>query len=197
MVNGQEMPVPIPVTSLTEAMNWFESNMLPEDKAVTCLYLDGEDITEIYQSHSLKSQALTPQSKLEVLVESPVELTIGCLEAMDGTAKMLIGESKRLCVQLWQLDPLAAPTEVVRFEEDLRLLLDLAYHMLEFVDRTGASIAGVIANSRLLTRNLQELEDAHRQKNFQLCARIILNKIRPWLKEQSTEVEKVLMSLRS
>ena len=43
-LNRKKIPVPIPLTSLREAIAWVESDLLTQDRTITQVTLDGEEI---------------------------------------------------------------------------------------------------------------------------------------------------------
>ena len=82
IVNNKKVPVPVPVRTIDEALRWIEATLVPAGHTITRVALDDRVLGEHDSDGDLGGLPLNAESKLEVQIDSPVDLAIQTLDAM-------------------------------------------------------------------------------------------------------------------
>ena len=187
-INNKKVPVPVPVRTLGEALDWVEQTLVPAGHQITRVALDDRVIGEGVGETDLDVR-LAHESKLEIQIDSPVDLSVQTLDATRNLASVIAGGLKVLAVECWQAKPGMKPAELDAVANDLELVLDLLEHVAGLVDPMHVEAAALQGISGLLKRDAVALSMAKSNSDWKACARILLNKLEPQLKDLITEAE--------
>lgn len=192
----KDIPIPVPVKNLSEAILWIESTLVPKGSIVTRIFLDGQDVLAIKYDKRLEF-SLNQDSKLEVQIESPWELSLQTLDAARDLACELGKRLKSVAVECWQLNSDVHLNSVREIHNDLGLIDELVTHLngiLDFSQKQMAPINGLI---RLINRPAKELKSNIRKCDWKTCSHLLLNRIEPLVKEFINECENLQIDMIS
>ena len=197
LIREKEIPVPIPVRNLQEAITWISSTFVEEGAVITKVTLDGVDLA-FGDEKIEKGISLAEKSLLRVQIDNPRELSIKTLDVIRDLSVGMNDKLKNLAVKGWE-----SPSNK-EFFYDTRLILDdlnLALHMIEhvngLVDYTHVDAAPVNGTYRLLIRVREKLMHAYTKKDGKECANLLLNRLEPLLKDLSNESENLQIRIFS
>jgi hypothetical protein len=198
LINNRKVPVPVPVHTLGEAIEWVEKTLVPAGHTVTRVCLSGKILNEeaLAQPH-VQDIELGDNSKLELQIDSPVDLAIQTLDAMRNLASVIHGGLKPLAVECWQLRPVDRPGELDSVSHDLELILDLHEHLIGLLDPTGVEVAAIQGIAAITKRCAVSLQMARANSDWKACARLLLNRLEPLLKDLTAETESLQIRVLS
>lgn len=195
LVNNRLVPVPVPVLTLAQALSWVESTLVPAGSFVTRVILDRDAIE--YDSgvvpQRLANLPLSDKSRLEIQLDSPASLALQTLDTIHSLSSAVLGTLKSIAVNAWQTRPADKVPEIVSLNDDVRLVIDLIGHVNELLlSATAAKLLdpGPVAGiGRLLEQNLASYNMARSQSDWKACAKVMLNRFEPLLKDLLVESE--------
>lgn len=197
MINGKRVPVPVPIKTLAQALLWIEETLLPQGHSVTRLTLDDRQLEEFERDQrEFSSIALNENSRLEIRIDSPVELAVQTLDAIRNLASAVGVGLKPLAVDLWQARPGFRSHELDGVLSDLQLMLDMIEHVNGLVD-PSIDMAPMQGISVLLHRAIVGTQMAKSNSDWKGAAKILLNRIESQLKELINESETVQLRVLS
>ncbi len=188
IINNKKVPVPVPVKTLADALTWVEETLVPAGHTITRVALD-ERVIGDQPSPEVAASKLTDQSKLEIQVDSPVELTVQTLDAMRNLASVILSGLKVLAVECWQARPNFKPAELESVTNDIELIIDLISHIMGLVDPLHVDSAAIQGIQGMLKRALVGLKMAKSNSDWKACARLLLNRLEPLMKDLVVESE--------
>lgn len=194
IINQKKVPVPVPILTLGEALQWIETNLVPQGHTLTRVSLNDSILNG--DEMDLGSR-LTPESKLEVQIDSPVELSVQTLEAARNLSSVVLSGLKMLAVECWQSKPASRPTELSSVANDLTLILDLGDHIVSLVEPMGVDASAIQGIGCILKRVSVSLTMAASSSDWKACARLLLNRLEPLLRDFTAETESIQMRLIS
>lgn len=181
-LNQKKIPVPVPIRTLSEAISWVEKHILTQGRVITKIQLDGQ-LVEVKDG---KTYQLTENSRLDLKVDTPIELAIQTIDALRNLSNMMQKDLKQFAVTSWQSGS-KKPVFYDDFEYDLGLMLDL-------LDHTVVLLTGVCE-----TKNCQncitELSKVHvalkmaaSHSDWKGFARLLLSTLDPKIQELCEEL---------
>ncbi len=188
IINAKKVPVPVPVKTLADALRWVEETLVPAGHTVTRVALDERVVGDNVTPEQLAAQ-LTDASKLEIQIDSPVELTVQTIDAMRNLAAVILSGLKVLAVECWQARAQARPSELDSVTNDLELILDLIAHVAGLIDPLHVDAAATQGIAALLKRVLVGLKMAKANSDWKACARLLLNRLEPLMRDLVVEAE--------
>lgn len=197
IIRDKEIPVPVPIRNVQEAVAWISSTFMEEGSVITKVTLDGVDLA--FGDEKLEKEVLlSEKSILRFQIDNPRELSIKTLDVIRDLSVGMNDTIKNLAVKGWEL-----PSNKDFFYE-VRLVLDdvnLALHMIEhvngLVDYTHVDAAPVNGTYRLLIRVREKLFQAYARNDGKECASLLLNRLEPLLKELGNESENLQIRIFS
>ncbi len=195
LLNNRLVPVPVPVRNLAQALAWVESNLVPGGSLITRVVLD-RDVIE-YDNVVLvpkKAQAeLTEKSRLEIQIDSPATLATQTLDTVHSLCAAILGTLKGIAVHAWQSKTSEKIPDLYSLHDDIMLILDLIGHAQVLLQSATAAklvdpapVAGI---GRLLEQSLSSFSLARSQSDWKACAKVMLNRFEPLLKDLLMESE--------
>ena len=187
-LNRKKVPVPVPLNTLKEAIDWVESDLLSEDRTITQITLDGHEI-ELVEGATGWESSLSEASKLYMRVDSAWDLCLQTLDAARNLASVLDKSIEPIAVRIWQLKEDEQPDEkFMSFNNDLFLVLDLADHLLLLLPDK--------INATALKRTCQgvqvfadSLNISFERKQWRELVKKMVNGLKPKLMELATELD--------
>jgi len=192
LINQKLIPVPVPLKTMREALEWVENTLIRPGQSITRVTLNGRSISgERLENRSASelSSNLDDKSKLEFQVDTPADLAIQTLEAIHNLAAVVLGGLKAQAVTCWQARPNERPPEVETVHGDVVLMLDLLEHLRGLVDESGADMAALSGIATMMNRVEVGIGMAKSNSDWKACARLLLNRLEPLLKDLVAESE--------
>ncbi len=186
---NKAVPVPIPINTLAEAIDWVETTFIKKGQMITNVILNDQEINVDDIDPKLGATALSSDSRLMIKIETPKELALQIIDATRDLASVIDSRLKPLAVHCWQLSPNELPTEIKHINTDLDLIFELVDHLMGFVDRTHIDTAPVQGIVLLIKRVHKALDEAYKRRDWQSYARILLNRLEPLIKDMVVEAE--------
>lgn len=190
IINQKKVPVPVPILTLGDAVRWVEATLVPQGHTITRVTLNDK----VVSGDDLESDVrLTVETKLEIQIDSPVELAVQTLEATRNLSSVIFSGLKALAVECWQAKPQVKPTELPSVSNDLSLILDLIEHIVSLVEPMDIDVAPLQGIKLMLGRVSVGLSMAASSSDWKACARLLLNRLEPLLKDLMAESESIQM----
>jgi hypothetical protein len=195
LVNNRVVPIPVPLKDLSQALSWVESTLVPAGSFLTRVVLNRSviDYTDGRLSKSDARLGLDAGSRLEIQVDSPVTLAAQTLDSIHSLAAAILGTLKGLAVHSWQSKGADRLPELGVLQEDVRLVVDLVNHVHHLLGQVPgadaldpAPVAGI---GRMLDQNLGSFSLARSQSDWKACAKVMLNRFEPLLRDLLVESE--------
>lgn len=195
LLNHRSVPVPVPLKDLGQAMAWLENSMVPAGSCITKVTLNDRDID--YDGGFINPRdaatALSALSNLIVRIDSLASLSSQTLDTIHSLAAAVLGTLKSVAVHTWQVKAGAKVPELVVVHDDIKLIVGLICHahgLLAAASESGILDTGPVSGiGHLLEQNLKSHALAMQQCDWKACARILLNRFEPLLKDLITEAE--------
>jgi hypothetical protein len=178
-LNQKKIPVPVPIQTLSEALCWAESTLLPADRIITKVILDGDVHYDVLNDPSLSSLPLKAESKLHLQVDSAMDLSLQTLDAMRNLGVVLERNLKPMAVALWQAMPKNEPGGLKDLVGDIELCNAMLDHLMGLLDH-GLSERFLRA-AELITTASVALVGRYPQSDWKGMARVLLNHYEPAL----------------
>jgi hypothetical protein len=190
IINQKKVPVPVPILTLGEAVRWVEATLVPQGHTITRVALNDRVVGG---EETQAATRLTVDSKLEIQIDSPVELAVQTLEAVRNLSSVVFSGLKPLAVECWQAKPVVRPNELPSTTNDLSLVLDLIDHIVSLVEPMDIDVAPIQGIALMLKRVSVSLSMASSSSDWKACARLLLNRLEPLLKDLMAESESIQM----
>lgn len=192
IINGRTIPVPVPVTTMSQALHWISDTFLTPGKLLTRMLLDGVELEDFNPDlPAYKTATLAETSQLLLTIDTPIELCIQTLEAVRNLATVVSRGLKPIAVDCWNAKPVDKPVESDSVENDIGLILNLIDHFKVIVDRSHMDFAAIQGIAIMLQQGSVALQMARNNSDWRAFARILLNRIEPLIKDLLNESEAV------
>lgn len=175
MINQKFIPVPVPLRNLAEVCAWVDETLVQVGKTVTSAILDGRNVLEFWgQLTVCESVSIHPDMRLELRIESPEELTLQSLDAIQSLCFAILSGIKSLAVHLWQARRNDIQPELVEVINDLDLVVGLIDRLRDLGVDQNAELGKLIARLEQLQRILNDLGLAKSSGDWKEAAQILL-----------------------
>src|SRR5688572_21512427 len=124
VLNGKKVPVPVPIHDLSELLQWISTTLLSGEHVVTRIRLDGAEL-DLDRVASSKFHQPLGSRKVEIQIDSPIDLTIQTVDALRNLATIIQPGLRPVAVECWGLAPSGSPKELDSIMADVDLLGDL------------------------------------------------------------------------
>lgn len=181
-LNRKKVPVPVPIRNLAEAVDWIETYLLSEDKAITKIELDGELIEDLRIN-----RPLSETSRLFVQIDSPMELSVQTIDALRNLTNLMGKDVKSFAVTAWQSKPHKPPLFVNDFIDDLNLILDMLDHVALLING-NCETSNLRNYGNSLQKILSKLTLARSHSDWRSFARIMVKELEEILYELNQEM---------
>ncbi|MFK7872192.1 MAG: hypothetical protein AB8C84_03330 [Oligoflexales bacterium] len=197
-IGEMKVPVPVPVHSLNDAMDWIGKTLLDKGSVVTSMELNQHAIAldeEGFPAFGDRERVLNEESLLKICVDSPVTLALESLDAIRELAAALQRSTPKVAVVCWQHRIEKPPAEYVDFCEDLNLMVELLEHVHALMDRSHLNLAATCALAGLLVRMIHDLKSKQKNGEWKECAKTLVDRLELWLRNLITETENLHIQL--
>ena len=175
IINQKSVPVPVPIRNLSEATEWIEASMIPTGQSLTVAVLDGRSVVDILANPAASAKLLlTANSRLEVRIESPMDLALQGLETAHTLCGAILRNIKYLAVHLWQASPASPQSELQQMSEDVEIIIDLIDHAKNLGVDTFADFGPMIDLQAHMKKIILSLSAAFNRSDWRGCAQILL-----------------------
>lgn len=174
-INQKLIPVPVPLRNLAEVCAWVDETLVEVGKTVTSAILDGRNVLEFWgQLTVCESVSIHPDMRLELRVESPEELTLQSLDAINSLCFAILSRIKSLAVHLWQARKNDIQPELVEVIHDLELVVGLIDRLRDMGVDQNAELGKLIERLDQLQKILNDLSLAKLSGDWKEAAQILL-----------------------
>lgn len=195
-INSKKIPVPVPVRTLFEAVSWIEAALVPPGHTITRVALNDKLVSDLYGVGTDDQDInLDDASRLEIQIDSPMELTVQALEAMRNLSSVVMGGLKMLAYQCWKAKPGSRITELESVSNDMSLVLDLIDHVSGLIGPMDMEVAPVQGIGGVLRQIAVSLAMAKANNDLKASAKLLLNRLEPLLKDLIDESENLQLRL--
>tara|TARA_B100001094_G_C18175882_1_gene797838 strand:- start:7 stop:642 length:636 start_codon:yes stop_codon:yes gene_type:complete len=187
-LNRRKIPVPVPISILSEAIDWVEGSLVKAGYSITKLELDGLeiDINNIASS-SLNQKPLSIDNKLCLQIDSPLDLAIQSIDALNNLTLIIRRTIRPLMVKIWDTLPQAYPEGLESFLDDLALFMELTDHLIVLL--SGQVSTTNIENSSVQLDSTKVLaEMAIGQSDWKGLTKVIIKQLFPQLEDVASEL---------
>jgi hypothetical protein len=198
VLNKKRIPVPVPITTLENAISWVETTLLSGQQSITKIILDEEPIP-FDEDRYLPKKDLHNDSKLFVQIDSPKELSLQTIDALKNLTSMIEKSLEALAVNSWQTTGRFVPKGYSDFKIDYQLIIELTDHLLMMLDAQVYS-KNVVDLVEKFEEIRTALSKAETDLDWKSLARILLTQLAPKLEEYYNELnslEKALFELQA
>jgi len=176
LINGKKVTVPVPLGNLGQALSWIEDTFTQGGRALTRIILNRQEMgLEEVASQHLGARELNAEDRLEIQLETAVELTLQVLDAVRNLASMIETCIKQVAVQCWQNGQAASGSELPALIDDLQMILELIDHINELTREHQAEFSDMMGIRYQLGKAFDSLSMAKASGDWKACSRILLN----------------------
>lgn len=184
-LNRRKIPCPVPLKRLNDAVSWVEAHLLRSDHTITRIKLDGEEID--FQS-GMPNLPLKANTKLEMQIDSPLDISVQTLDALRNLCVVLERSLKPLAVKLWQMPKQEESPEIEMILSDLLLIEELFDHIQPLLKKQ-IDLSSASTYCDHIQKAHAAIDLAIQHHDWQACARILLKNLEPGLKQLNLESE--------
>ena len=195
VLKNREIPIPVPIQTLGDAVQWIEETLLKKDAIVTSVVLEERElINELYRK-SVKETELHANSRLQIKIDTPKDLSIQSLDVVCDLAYAIASRLKRLAVDCWQDLHQKPKSDLEEIHADVQLLLDLIAHINGLVDGTHSYLGPINGLGHLIGLANAKFAKFLAEQNWRELASILVNRLDPYLKELAREGETLQINI--
>lgn len=195
-LNGKLVPVPVPVITMRELIDWLNGTFCTKGRMLTKLVVDGKDLEPDDTTEDLEVE-LNAEASIEAVVDSPSDLCTQTIAAVFEYAEVLHAQMEPLAVELFSERKLQSLERVKQIAEDLEIVFDLQGHVNGIVDPYHEDLApfeGLLLVSRVVKNDLIKLLN---KSDIDALAVALVKRLSPLLKELLKEVEELQIKLNN
>lgn len=201
LLNRRAIPIPVPLRDLEEVLVWIDQTFRRGDQAVTKIVIDGRDLTEApAASLDFKKILFTPESHVEIQLESAAELSIQSLDTVRNLSLVLERSLKPCAVNCYQTMPSKVPSEIEAIHNDLVLIGNLMRHFLDLVEIDRVHLKTFKEDHGILEKIIAALKSARSNSDWKAYASILLNQLEPLIRQviqEAGDLQGLIFALRT
>lgn len=186
-LKNKRVPIPVPVRNLYEVLEWVSATFADDQKMITRVILDGQDID--LEHNDFKKYELSATNDLIVQVESPKDISSQSIEVIQTFCSVVLRRLKPLAVLLYQYKEHSAPVSLQEMMEDMNFIREIRAHLGGIVDRYHEDLAPFEALSILCEKVMGDLIKKVNNGEWTDCAEILLNRLEPFMRNLEVEIE--------
>jgi len=194
-IKGQKIPVPVPVKTLSQALDWVDDTLVKEGQIVTKVTLDRKNIDDDSFNKNFDDISLSEASDLEFVIETPKDLALQALESINKLCGCLHHDLKLIAVECWQLNSPSMSKKLEMVNSDINLFVELIDHLVGLIDAEHVEAAPVQGLRLLILRVAEDFAKERKNRDWKRCSRILLNRLEPLLSDLTKEAENLQMQV--
>ncbi|MBI2601521.1 MAG: hypothetical protein HYW48_00545 [Deltaproteobacteria bacterium] len=191
----KEIPVPVPIKTLGEALSWVEKLFAKHDTILTSVVLDDREMVDGLKKTKVRNIPLNANSSLHIRIESPKDLSLQTLDVVGDLASAISNRLKGLAVHCWQDGSIKPRGELEEISSDISLLLELIEHMNGILDYSHAYLAPVNGLAHLIRSAHEAFHEKMSALHWQELARVLVTRLEPYLRELAKESTALQMTV--
>jgi len=198
ILKHREIPIPVPVHTLGEAIHWLENTFLLKNDAVltSAILEDKELINELYRK-SVRDLRLNESSNLQIKIETPKDLSSQSLDVVCDLAYGIAIRLKKMDLESWQEQGAKAVGDLEEIHSDVQLLLDLLAHINGLSDEIPMHMSTINRLCSLLVLENLQLRTSLTGENWMAVAKVLEKQMLPHLRELAREGEAIQLQMLS
>jgi hypothetical protein len=195
ILNSQKIPVPLPIFTGDDLIDWLQGRMARQGQIITKLVINGQNRTNDLDTPKLARLQLSELDIIEVSIDSAADLVLDSMEAIVDFSRLVLQGIKGLAVGLFQYDGKQTPSEVANTVDDLRTMIGLYEHVSQITDISTGEIAAFEGLNRLIRRAFKSFESHISHRQWEDAARVLLNQLEPLIRDLMDETERLHIRL--
>ncbi len=192
-INHKKIPVPVPLRSIADAIHWIESTLLPSGHTITRIAIN-EKLVNL-ESVKSASTLISDESRLDIQIDSPLDLATQTLEALRNLGLVVASGLKMLAYECWKAKPPFRAGDIDALLADINLMLELIEHCIGLSDSMYLDSSAIGGIALLIKRSSTALALARSNGDLKGFAKILLNQFEPVLKDLISEAESLHLRL--
>ncbi len=195
ILKNREIPIPIPINTVGDAIQWIEETLLRKDAILTSVIVDDKEVINDLYRKSVKDNVLNERSRLQIKIDTPKDLSIQSLDVVCDLAYAIASRLKKLAVDCWQDLAKKPKSDLDEIHADVQLLLDLIAHINGLVDATHSYLGPINGLGHLIGIANTKFEKYMQQQDWREVASVLVNRLDPYLKELAREGETLQINI--
>lgn len=196
LIQGREIPVPIPILNVEDAIQWVEETLVIKGCILTKVMIDGQDLLPLSASER-KSIQISNSQVPEFSVDSPKDLSIQSLDVVRDLSYAVARNIPETAVKSWNYLGDTCLKEISDAIDDLGLVVDLINHINGLLDYTHVEMAPVNGLKVLIVRYHKDMQKSVKERDWKSCSRILVGRLEAYLRELVSECEKLQLRIIS
>ncbi len=187
-LNGKRVPVPVPIKTLAEALQWVERHLLRPDHTITRIELNGQDV-ELDTQGQIKRPAtpMLEDTELRLQMDSPTDICVQTIDALRNLGTGVGRNLKPVAVHLWEYKGHKIPAEADMVLEDIQLLVELYEHVMVLMDKR-IDVSNALQLQRQIIKAHSALNLAAQSQDWKGVAKVLLNQLETPILELANEL---------
>lgn len=188
ILKNREIPIPVPVVTLGDAIRWVEDDLLRKDAVLTSLILEDRELINERYRKSVKDMQLNASSRLRINIDTPKDLSSQSLDVVCDLSYGLTLRIRNLEPSLWKELNEYKKSEMQEFYADLELLKELMNHINALHEDSDLVYDSINRSYHSIDREKNRFELSLMHEN---CVDLVssLQSLEVQLKELAKEVE--------
>lgn len=188
-IKSSEISVPIPISTLGEAVKWAKETLLNEGSVITDIILDGKSINLDCESDDISSLPLSHENILKLTLDNPRDISVQTVEVIGNLAFTVICQLKPVAVKTWDLENGCENKQIKNIICDLDMLINLIDHLNGILDYSHDLLSPINGNYHLLKSSLKKVKVLNSKMEWKELSEVLLNRIDLQLKYISRECD--------
>jgi hypothetical protein len=183
VLNSKKVPVPVPIRDLSELLGWISTTLLTGEHVVTRIRVNGSEVDLDLVANGRYSQVIPTNAKIEIRIDSPIDLTIQTVDALRNLATIIQPGLRPLAVECWGLNSKTTPKELDNVQADVDLLGDLLMNAVATIEAHQIRVEGLREFTDLIRDFGAAIAAARSNSDWKACSKLLLNKLEPGLEK--------------
>ena len=188
-LRNKELPVPVPLQTLGESVDWVEKSLLNQDAVITGVVLDGIDRTSKIGTQDVRAIELSCESDLHIKIDNPKDLSLQTIEIVGDLAFAMSGRLRRAGIETWS-DQHTTPTKLIEeLFKDCALIIELIDHLNGILDYSHTLLAPINGIYHLFVSAHEKAIRNYSRKEWKDLSSNLVTRLDPLLRNLSRECE--------
>ena len=174
--------MPVPLLDLRQLLQWISTTLLLPDHVITRVSLDGNDIELHEEPNRIPATKLLQTSRVEIQVDSPMDLTLQLIDATRNLTTVLLSSLKPMAVSFWgQQTSFKGAAQVDELEQDVQLLIGMIEQMFGLVMQCTSSSFGLQELQIAIQDSMTAMQMASASSDARGVSKLLLHRLEPSL----------------
>ena len=187
-LNKKKLPIPIPIRTLKEALDWVDDHIIDSDHSVTRIKVNGQDLEwSGEEEDSILDFEVNQSMKVFFQIDSPMDISVQTIDALRNLINVMLKSLKPVAVDCWKTQGEEGPEQLSMVKSDLDLVIDLLDHIMVLLDGR-INFRNILNTSEVILEIESKLSKAIDIKDWKLVAKILLKELEVQLLDLTNEL---------